>query len=230
MASFVNQQRGMSLIEIMIALAISLIVILAILRAYVSVGHVSAETMRGAAIDANIMKGLLIADRILQGAGYNTTAAASPSYGNASGKLIQAYSGTTAVTVNIAADTIVWKLSSGYCQALKSTNKSLVYYGGAGYSCTGPALPATSLQPSQTLISTSPPMATNVSTTVGDISLKVIELASGVVCTPFGVKSPSAMPSGGKYYVQIDAKIYATSTSSTASTISNSTCLFNIVT
>ena len=70
MDSTLKKQQGMSLIEIMIALTISLVIILAILRAYVSLGYVSAETTRGASIDANITTGLIIADRILQGVGY----------------------------------------------------------------------------------------------------------------------------------------------------------------
>ncbi|MBE9399769.1 prepilin-type N-terminal cleavage/methylation domain-containing protein [Acinetobacter albensis] len=235
----IKKQQGMSLIEIMIALAISLIIVLAILRAYVSLGYVSAETTRGASIDANIMKGLMIADRILQGVGYNTIAP-TDSYGTASGKLIQAYKTTsgTPATVNLAgaADTLVWKLSSGNCQALKSTGKGLVYYGGSGYACAGGIVHPDSLStpptPSQTLISTAPTMPSSVAGSVGNISLKVTKLTGTTICTPFGVQSTSATAtaSGGKYYVEIIANIYATSTSSTSSTISNSTCLFNITT
>lgn len=227
----------MSLIEIMIALTISLIVILAILRAYVSLGYVSAETTRGARIDANIMKGFMVADRILQGVGYNTVAPTN-SYGTGAGQLLQAYktiSGTrTAVALDADADTVVWKLINGNCQALKSTGKGLVYYGGAGYACASGITHPDSLSPaptpSQTIISTPTTMPSSVAASVGNVSLKVSKLSGSSTCTPFGIQSSSANASGGKYYVEIIANIYATNTSTTSSTISNSTCLFNLTT
>lgn len=237
MNSKIKKQQGMSLIEIMVALTISLVIILAILRAYVSLGYVSAETTRGASIDANIMKGLIVADRILQGVGYNMTVP-TDSYGSTNDKLIQAYAGATAITVSdidtTEADALVWKLSSGNCQALKSTGKSLIYYlgtGGAGYSCTTLALPSTTTPPpSQTLISTAPDMPSTVHSDVGKISLKVTKLTGSHICTPFGVTNTTATATGGKYYVEVKANIYATSTSSTLSALSNSTCLFNVTT
>lgn len=234
MNSTIKKQQGMSLIEIMIALTISLVIILAILRAYVSLGYVSAETTRGASIDANITTGLIVADRILQGVGYNMTAP-TDSYGNSSDKLIQAYdTGGTATALNTDAAAIVWKLSSGNCQALKSTGKSLIYYlgtGGAGYSCTTLALPTSpTTTPSQTLISTAPDMPSTVNSGVGNISLRVTKLTGSDICTPFGVTNTTATASGGKYYVEVKANIYATSTSSTLSALSNSTCLFNVTT
>lgn len=234
MDSTLKKQQGMSLIEIMIALTISLVIILAILRAYVSLGYVSAETTRGASIDANITTGLIVADRILQGVGYNI-AAPTDSYGSASDKLIQAYdTAGTATALNTDAAAIVWKLSSGNCQALKSEGKSLIYYlgtDGAGYSCTTLALPSTTTPPpSQTLISTAPNMPSTVNSDVGKISLKVTKLTGTNICTPFSVTNTTATASGGKYYVEVKANIYATSTSSTLSTLSNSTCLFNVTT
>ena len=234
MNSTIKKQQGMSLIEIMIALTISLVIILAILRAYVSLGYVSAETTRGASIDANIMKGLIVADRILQGVGYNMTAP-TDSYGNSSDKLIQAYdTAGTATALNTDAAAIVWKLSSGNCQALKSNGKDLIYYlgtNGAGYSCTTLALPTSpTTTPSQTLISTAPDMPSTVNSGVGNISLRVTKLTGSNICTPFGVTNTTATASGGKYYVEVKANIYATSTSSTLPTLSNSTCLFNVTT
>ena len=237
MNSTIKKQQGMSLIEIMVALTLSLVIILAILRAYVSLGYVSAETTRGASIDANIMKGLIVADRILQGVGYNMTVP-TDSYGSTNDKLIQAYAGATAITVSdidtTEADALVWKLSSGNCQALKSTGKSLIYYlgtGSAGYSCTTLALPSTTTPPpSQTLISTAPDMPSTVHSDVGKISLKVTKLTGSHICTPFGVTNTTATATGGKYYVEVKANIYATSTSSTLSALSNSTCLFNVTT
>lgn len=234
MNSTIKKQQGMSLIEIMIALTISLVIILAILRAYVSLGYVSAETTRGASIDANITTGLIVADRILQGVGYNMTAP-TDSYGNSSDKLIQAYdTAGTATALNTDAAAIVWKLSSGNCQALKSTGKSLIYYlgtGGAGYSCTTLALPTSpTTTPSQTLISAAPDMPSTVNSGVGNISLKVTKLTGSNICTPFGVTNTTATASGGKYYVEVKANIYATSTSTTLPTLSNSTCLFNVTT
>ena len=234
MDSTIKKQQGMSLIEIMVALTISLVIILAILRAYVSLGYVSAETTRGASIDANMMKGLIVADRILQGVGYNTVAP-TDSYGSASDKLIQAYdTAGTATALNTDAAAIVWKLSSGNCQALKSAGKSLIYYlgtDGAGYSCTTLALPTSpTTTPSQTLISTAPDMPSTVNSGVGNISLKVTKLTGSKICTPFGVMNTTATASGGKYYVEVKANIYATSTSSTLPTLSNSTCLFNVTT
>ncbi|WP_180100948.1 PilW family protein [Acinetobacter sp. YH12151] len=232
-----KKQQGMSLIEIMIALTISLVIILAILRAYVSLGYVSAETTRGASIDANITTGLIVADRILQGVGYNMTSP-TDSYGNSSDKLIQAYAGATAITASnietTEADALVWKLSSGNCQALKSAGKSLIYYlgtDGAGYSCTTLALPTSpTTTPSQTLISAAPDMPSTVNSGVGNISLKVTKLTGSNICTPFGVTNTTATASGGKYYVEVKANIYATSTSTTLPTLSNSTCLFNVTT
>lgn len=238
MDSTIKKQLGMSLIEVMVALTLSLVIILAILRAYVSLGYVSAETTRGASIDANITEGLIVADRILQGIGYNTVVPTGSSYGN--DKLIQAYSYDSTLDefittgLNTAAEAIVWKLSNGNCQALKSNGKDLIYYlgtGGAGYSCTTLALPTSpTTTPSQTLISTAPDMPSTVNSGVGNISLRVTKLTGSDICTPFGVTNTTATASGGKYYVEVKANIYATSTSSTLSALSNSTCLFNVTT
>ena len=59
-----------SLIEILIALALSIIIILAMLRAFVTTGKVTAEASLGAKVDGHIMLGLIATDRILQGVGY----------------------------------------------------------------------------------------------------------------------------------------------------------------
>ena len=72
-------QRGVSLLEILIALALSIIIIiiiiiiLAMLRAFVTTGKVTAESSLGAKVDSSMMLGFIAADRILQGMGFGLT-------------------------------------------------------------------------------------------------------------------------------------------------------------
>lgn len=55
-------QRGVTLIEILIALTLSIIIILAMLRAFVTTGKVTAEASLGAQTDSGLMLGLIATD------------------------------------------------------------------------------------------------------------------------------------------------------------------------
>lgn len=57
MHSLKLSQRGFTLIEILIALTLSIIIILAMLRAFVTTGKVTAEASLGAQSDSSMMLG-----------------------------------------------------------------------------------------------------------------------------------------------------------------------------
>ncbi|NNH88239.1 hypothetical protein [Acinetobacter terrae] len=216
-------QRGISLIEILIALALSIIIILAMLRAFVTTGKVTTEASLGAKVDSHIMLGLIATDRILQGLGYGLTnpTAADFSVLDEDGD---------AVVLGQAGKFLVWKISTTHCQALQSHTSGLYLYGktDVGYSCSSLAKPADTIskelliQIDHTALNSSG--IANTTNKIGGIDIKVEQVTGG--CSPFGVKGDSSMPLG-KYQVTLLANTYAASTDSSARTVKNITCLFN---
>jgi len=216
-------QRGVTLIEILIALALSIIIILAMLRAFVTTGKVTTEASLGAKVDSHIMLGLIATDRILQGVGYGLI---SPT--NADFSVLD--SDGDAVALNTAGKYLVWKISNTHCQALYSHQNGLYLYGktDVGYSCSSLAKPADTIakelliQIDHSALSNSG--VGNTNNKIGEIDIKVQSVTGG--CSPFGIKGNSG-GSLGKYQAILLANTYAASTDSTARTIQNVTCLFN---
>ena len=220
-------QRGFSLIEILIALTLSIIIILAMLRAFATTGKVTAEASLGAKVDSQIILGLITVDRLLQGLGYGMT---NPTHANF--KVLNAAG--SEVADGQPGKILVWKISATHCRALQSNEKGLYLYGvtDAGYDCSGTGLVKPDeddddiskeplIQINQEALTNSG--IANATNKIGTINIKAQQVAG---CSPFGVKSDAGALLG-KYQVVITAHPYAASTDSTARTIENITCLFN---
>jgi len=226
-------QHGVTLIEILIALALSIIIILAMLRAFVTTGKVTAEASLGAKVDSNIMLGLIATDRILQGVGYSINNHAPKTYNFSND------------TTNI--EYLVWKIADDKCRALRNYKASnnneddaLYLYGteSAGYNCdntlnkpdltTNPAPTVERLIRIEKAIQTSG--ISNTSNKIGAIKIQLDTLSDSQRCMPFGavysLDTGETAPVGGKYQVAITVNTYAASTD-TPKPIRNVTCLFN---
>ncbi|WP_156189203.1 prepilin-type N-terminal cleavage/methylation domain-containing protein [Acinetobacter indicus] len=237
MTSLKLSQRGFTLIEILIALTLSIIIILAMLRAFVTTGKVTAEASFGAKTDSSLMLDLIAVDRVLQGVGYNVNNPAIKSH--------------TFPESADGAEYLVWKITDTECRALKnvkvtdSADGGLYVYGtdSSGYGCSDtlakPDLVANHTLKVERLVHIEKVIKTskisNDSNKIGSINIELKDLGSER-CTPFGVAIASAaseaaasepVVSGGKYQVVISINTYAASTETTARTIENTTCLFN---
>ena len=230
MHSLKLSQRGFTLIEILIALTLSIIIILAMLRAFVTTGKVTAEASLGAQSDSSMMLGLIATDRILQGIGFGDTS----SYGTnlKAYKLEENGSDTYNVTASSTdnAEYLVWKVATNKCQALRNASNGLLLYGkGAGYDCTNLSKPNVTNDPVERLIQISDAVQ-NISfeaskaakNKIGAMTIKVIQKN----CWPFGIVNTTDLKPG-KYQVVIATNTYSASTESTAQKIENTTCLFN---
>ncbi|WP_313035430.1 hypothetical protein [Acinetobacter sp.] len=220
-------QRGVSLLEILIALALSIIIILAMLRAFITTGKVTAESSVGAKVDSSMMLGFIAADRILQGTGFGLTNT-NAGYGTNFQVLDQEGAAVIldVTTKKAIRKFLVWKVSDTHCQALQSHSNGLYFYGkNTGYSCSSLAKPTDTLS-KELLIQIESALGTsgisNSTNKIGEINIEVQEVNG---CLPFGVKNSSS--SGGKYQVLLTAKTYAASSATSAKTISNVTCLVN---
>lgn len=220
-------QRGFSLIEILIALTLSIIIILAMLRAFATTGKVTAEASLGAKVDSHIVLGLITTDRILQGLGYGLT---NPTH--ADFKVLNAAG--SEVTDGQPGKFLVWKVSETNCRALQSHDKGLYLYGltDTGYNCSSTGLvkpdDATPPIPKESLIQIDQEVLTNsgIANATNKIGTLDIQVEQVTGCSPFGVTSGAGIPLG-KYQVVLTAHPYAASTDSTPRTIENITCLFN---
>lgn len=230
MHSLKLSQRGFTLIEILIALTLSIIIILAMLRAFVTTGKVTAEASLGAQSDSSMMLGLIATDRILQGIGFGDTS----SYGTnlKAYKLEENGSDTYNVTASSTdnAEYLVWKVATNKCQALRNASNGLLLYGkGAGYDCTNLSKPNVTNDPVERLIQISDAVQ-NISfeaskaakNKIGAMTIKVIQKN----CWPFGIVNTTDLKPG-KYQVVIATNTYAASTETAAQKIENTTCLFN---
>ena len=220
-------QRGVSLLEILIAMALSIIIILAMLRAFITTGKVTAESSLGAKVDSSMTLGFIAADSILQGMGFGITNT-NAGYGT-NFQVLDSEGNTVnldSTSKKAAGKFLVWKVSDTDCQALQSHSNRLYFYGkNTGYSCSSLAKPADTLakelliQVESTLSSSG---ISNNTNNIGEINIQVQEISG---CLPFGVKNSTS--SGGKYQVLLTAKTYAASSATSAKTISNVTCLVN---
>ena len=218
MYSLKFSQRGISLIEILIALALSIIIILAMLRAFVTTGKVTAEASLGAKVDSNIMLGLIATDRILQEIGYGINVPAL----NTTLK-VHRFEDDPSKDIEY----LVWKIQAGTCQSLKVVqNNGLYFYGkDSGYACAD--LNVKSGGAAEPLIFIDNAINdSGISNNINKIGAIKIEIQAVTGCSPFGIKNES-VTSLGKYQVLLTANTYAASTDSTARTIRNVTCLFN---
>lgn len=223
MNSLKFSQRGVTLIEILIALALSIIIILAMLRAFVTTGKVTAEASLGAKVDSHIMLGLIATDRVLQGMGYGLTSPTQADF-----KVLDAAG--DAVALNTIGKYLVWKVSDTHCRALYSHENGLYLYDptAAGYTCSGLVKPVDTIA-KELLIQIDQAALTdsglgNDTNKIGAINIKVQPVTGG--CSPFGIKGGAGIDLG-KYQVVLEANTYAASSDSTARTIQNITCLFN---
>lgn len=220
-------QRGVSLLEILIAMALSIIIILAMLRAFITTGKVTAESSLGAKVDSSMTLGFIAADSILQGMGFGITNT-NAGYGT-NFQVLDSEGNTVnldSTSKKAAGKFLVWKVSDTDCQVLQSHSNGLYFYGkNTGYSCSSLAKPADTLakelliQVESTLSSSG---ISNNTNNIGEINIQVQEISG---CLPFGVKNSTS--SGGKYQVLLTAKTYAASSATSAKTISNVTCLVN---
>lgn len=220
-------QRGVSLLEILIAMALSIIIILAMLRAFITTGKVTAESSLGAKVDSSMTLGFIAADSILQGMGFGITNT-NAGYGT-NFQVLDSEGNTVnldSTSKKAAGKFLVWKVSDTDCQALQSHSNGLYFYGkNTGYSCSSLAKPADTLakelliQVESTLSSSG---ISNNTNNIGEINIQVQEISG---CLPFGVKNSTS--SGGKYQVLLTAKTYVASSATSAKTISNVTCLVN---
>lgn len=208
-----HQQRGLSIIELMVGMVLALITVMAMLSVYKSTAKTTAESKLGANIDGQIAVGLLTADRFLQGAGY----------GNASAWTIS----STGVVSTLASGTnlqgVIWNYGDNtHCQALTASGANLLFYYGSsasgGYSCSSPpALPSSGSASQAVLISapspTIPSAPTAASTTIA---------VSQQNCTPFGITASGAMYASGSYTVTLNTTGYAGN-----QVVHSTTCLVN---
>lgn len=223
-------QRGFTLIEILIALTLSIIIILTMLRAFVTTGKVTAEASLGAQSDSSMMLGLIATDRILQGIGfgdtssYDTNLKAYKFAENGS----DTYNLTASSTDN--AEYLVWKVAANKCQALRNASNGLLLYGkGTGYDCTNLSKPDGENDTVDRLIQINDAVQNiqfeAVKTSdkkIGAMTIKVIQKN----CWPFGIVNEDDLDPG-KYQIIITTNTYAASTETAAQKIENTTCLFN---
>ena len=73
------RQSGVTLVELMVGLVVSMIVVLAMLAVYKTTAKVSADAGQGATTDRQRLSGFFAAQKILLGAGYGID---TPSFGN----------------------------------------------------------------------------------------------------------------------------------------------------
>lgn len=223
-------QRGFTLIEILIALTLSIIIILAMLRAFVTTGKVTAEASLGAQSDSSMMLGLIATDRILQGIGfgdtssYDTNLKAYKFAENGS----DTYNLTASSTDN--AEYLVWKVAANKCQALRNASNGLLLYGkGTGYDCTNLSKPDVENDTVDRLIQINDAVqniqfeaAKTSDKKIGAMTIKVIQKD----CWPFGIVNDADLDPG-KYQIIITTNTYAASTETAPQKIENTTCLFN---
>ncbi|MGE8557865.1 MAG: PilW family protein [Acinetobacter sp.] len=220
-------QRGVSLLEILIAMALSIIIILAMLRAFITTGKVTAESSLGAKVDSSMMLGFIAADRILQGIGFGLTNT-NAGYGTNFQVLDQEGAAVTldVTTKKAVGKFLVWKVSDTHCQALQSHSNGLYFYGkNTGYSCSSLAKPTDTLS-KELLVQIESALGTsgisNSINKIGEINIEVKEISG---CLPLGVKN--SFSGGGKYQVLLTANTFAASSATSAKTIGNVTCLVN---
>lgn len=211
-------QKGVSLIELLIAMTLAIIIVLAMSRVFITTGKVTAESSLGAGTDSTLMLGLISIDKIMQSIGYDS---ATPLvYGT--NFAVLATDGTLK-TKGTAGPVFVWKTGAN-CQALADETNGLNLY--TGYSCAGATTTPTGSKTLLMPIKSANTAIKNSTNRIGEFEFKVSDVAN---CTPFGIINSNAAVSGlvGKFTVEATAYSYAASSDSVARPIRNTTCLLN---
>lgn len=213
-------QKGVSLIELLIAMTLSIIIVLAMTRVFITTGKMTAESSLGAGTDSTLMLVLISIDKIMQSIGFGAT---TPLAYKSNFVVLNADGSQVEKNVENGGPIFVWKTGST-CQALANETDGLNFY--TGYSCTTglpqPSGVKTLLMPIKTK-DTSIKNSTNL---VGEFDFKVQDATN---CTPFGIINSNPAVSGlvGKYTVEVTAYSYTTSNDGAKSPIHNTTCLLN---
>lgn len=210
-----SRQFGVSLIELMVGLVLSLIVILGMVATYTTLGRSTIEAKLGTLNDSKVTTALVTADRLLQGVGFGLSFSPG-SYGTS----IQVYQETSPKNIGEEGDLIVWKTGTSKCSALIG-GKKLEFL--ENYTCTsGLNIPTASGIPAFSGSSVSLPNAPDA----GLFKFTISQLISpGTSCRPYGVTGSS---DGGKYIAKVTVGIYSGSESNLTNTLKSETCLFNI--
>ena len=212
-------QKGVTLIELLIAMTLAIIIILAMSRVFITTGKMTAESSLGAGTDSSLMLGLISIDKIMQSIGYD---AATPLvYGT--NFAVRAANGTL-ITKGTAGPIFVWK-SGAICQALANETDGLNLY--SSYSCSEAIVPSTGATKTLLMpIKSANTTIKNSNNRIGEFEFKVSDATN---CTPFGIINSNPAVSGlvGKFTIEVTAYSYAASSDSVARQIRNTTCLLN---
>ena len=212
-------QKGVSLIELLIAMTLAIIIVLAMSRVFIKTGKLTAESSLGAGTDSMLMLGLISIDKMIQSIGYDS--AIPLVYGT--NFAVRAADGTL-IAKGTAGPIFVWK-SGTTCQAFANETDGLNIY--SSYICTGPTIPSTGA--TKTLLIPIKSTNTSIKTStnrIGEFEFKVNDVTN---CTPFGIINSNPAVSGlvGKYTIEMTAYSYAASNDTVARPIRNTTCLLN---
>lgn len=205
------RQHGVSLIELMVGLVISLVVIGGMVANFTSLGRSAVQATLGASHDNKVMTGLLTADRVLQSVGFGLGGEAATAYG----EIFQAFGGGSSKSLGQSADTVVWKNADGSCGALKG-GQGLVLV--ERYTCGALSAPGSN-EAGVTLIAGALANFPGASE-VGNVSIQVVGSSA---CFPYGVKTGES----ATYTVEISAAVHAGSSSAAANRLVSRTCLIN---
>lgn len=210
-----TRQLGVSLVELMVGLVLSLIVLLGMISTFTTLGRSTIEAKLGALNDSKVTTALLTVDRLLQGVGFGLYFPTS-SYGTS----IQVFDGISPKNVGEKGNVLVWKVGVSKCSALIG-GKKLEYLD--SYTCSSVLnVPSTTGIPVFTVGAISLPNAPNS----GLFSFEISELANpSLSCKPFGIAGSNE---GGKYIAIVTAGLYSGSDIYNQNYLKNETCLFNI--
>lgn len=234
-----RRQQGLSLVELMVGMVISLITALAMLSVYKTVAKVTAESKLGGNIDGQIAVGLLTADKTLQSAGYKggDTAATTSVYSSdllliqnatlAGSTLTGTAYGTPPTTTAVIGNALIWQVNSSGTYELQGiyapTTGGLIMIKSSTAVTTSPSAISSSWsgaawtsQPLVTAPSTTIPSAMNA----GLSTISISYTGATTKCQPFGSTSNTT---GGSYVVTINTTGY----SGNQQAIQSTTCLIN---
>ncbi|AJQ97156.1 PilW family protein [Gynuella sunshinyii] len=230
-SSAFRAQSGFSLIELMVTLVVSLISILAMLTLYQSSGRNSAETKMGAFIDGQVQIGLLAADKLLQGAGYQPfdpsvsvatygadllliKDASIQEDGTVSGTALSKVAMDSAGSAGLVGQALIWHANNDGTHVYKG-----IYAPSTGglWQLTGQSMSwdSTSWRKGTSLIAV-PAVTDGPFQNSGQVTIRL----TAANCRPFGVNLGGL---GGIYSVSLQAVGYAASNASQRS----QTCLIN---
>lgn len=216
--SYAGDERGFTLVELMVGMVVSMVVVLGMVGVYKTVSRNASEVSLGTKIDSQIFAAMLSVDRILQGAGFGVQNG-PPDFPNAYGEVFVGYKEDLSEYEFDSADnakSIVWTAVGGGCNALISDESGLRYFGPAGYSCTNLSMPGGSV-PSISLVQRS--------AAVGFQDIGVFEFSvRNESCRPFAIDAATVVE--GSYIVEISATVFAGDPSA-GNLLRNEVCMIN---